>query len=122
MDGSGTGQAAALNPDGTLNSPANPANAGDVVTVFGTGFGLTMPPSQDGAVADSKLLNIALPVSLTVAGKAAQVSYAGSAPGLVNGVSQINFKIPFGLSPGAAAVVVSAGSFASPVAATIAVK
>ena len=105
-----------------MNSAVNPASAGDVVTVYGTGFGVTMPTSQDGVIADSNPLNIALPVSVAVAGKAAQVSYQGSAPGLVSGVSQINFKIPEGLSPGAATVVVSAGEFTFPTSATIAVN
>jgi N-acyl-D-amino-acid deacylase len=121
-DGSGKGPVAALNQDGTLNSPANPASVGDVVTVYGTGFGVTTPISQDGVTADVNLLNIASPVSVTVAGKTAQVSYAGSAPGLISGVSQVNFQVPDGVSPGAVAVIVSAGVFASPSGATIAVK
>jgi uncharacterized protein (TIGR03437 family) len=121
-DGSGKGQAAALNQDGTANSPINPASAREVVSVYGTGFGVTVPMSQDGVLANSNLLNIALNVKVTVAGKDAQVTYAGSAPGLVNGVSQINLKIPDGLNPGAAAVVVSAGDFASPVGAMIFLK
>jgi len=121
-DGSGKGPVAALNQDGTLNSPANPASVGDVVTVYGTGFGVTTPISQDGVTADVNLLNIASLVSVTVAGKTAQVSYAGSAPGLISGVSQVNFQVPDGVSPGAVAVIVSAGVFASPSGATIAVK
>jgi N-acyl-D-amino-acid deacylase len=121
-DASGKGQVVALNPDGTLNSPANPASAGELVTVFGTGFGVTVPMSQDGVIADSNPLDIALTVTVTVAGKAAEVSYAGSAPGLVSGVSRIDLKIPEGLSPGAATVVVSAGEFVSPAGATIAVQ
>ncbi|PWU10256.1 MAG: hypothetical protein C5B51_04585 [Terriglobia bacterium] len=87
-DRSGRGQLAALNQNGSLNSPANPASAGDVVTVYGTGFGVTTPSSQDGVI----------------------------------DVSQVNFKVPDGLSLGAAAVVVSAGVFASPPGVTVAVK
>lgn len=121
-DGSGTGQAAALNQDGTFNSTANPASEGDIVTVYGTGFGSTMPISLDGVLTDSNLLNIALPVSVTVAGKDAPVTYAGSAPGLISGISQITFRIPGGLQPGAATVVASAGHVASPESATIAVQ
>jgi uncharacterized protein (TIGR03437 family) len=121
-DGSGQGQAAALNQDSTSNSTSNPASAGDVVTVYGTGFGATVPMSQDGAITDSNLLNIALPVRVTVAGEDAQVTYAGSAPGLLSGVSQINFKIPSGLNSGAAAVVVTVADLSSAAGVTIAVK
>ena len=121
-DGSGKGQITALNQDGTTNSASNPASLGEVVTVYGTGFGATMPISQDGVLAGSNLLNIALPVNVTVVGKDALVTYAGSAPNIVSGVSQINFRIPSGLNPGAAAIVVSAGDFASSATATIAVK
>jgi hypothetical protein len=47
-DGSGKGQAAALNQDGTLNSVVNPASAASIVTVYGTGLGATVPISKDG--------------------------------------------------------------------------
>ena len=50
------------------------------------------------------------------------MTYAGSAPGLVAGVSQVNFQIPSGLESGPAWVVVSAGEFDSDAVVTIAVK
>jgi len=121
-DGSGNGQAAALNQDGALNSGANPASAASIVTVYGTGFGATVPNSKDGELTGSDLYGIALPVRVAVGGKEAKVTYAGSAPGLVAGVSQIDFQIPSGLDPGAAWVVVSAGEFSSAAVVTIAVK
>ena len=89
--GSGLGQAAALNQDGTLNSVANPASAGSIVTVYGTGFGATAPISKDGVLMGSDQYGIALPVKVAVGGKEAKVTY-GSAPGLVAGVSQVNFR------------------------------
>jgi len=121
-DGSGKGQAAAVNQDGTPNSVANAASAGSLVTAYGTGFGATTPTSNDGMVTGFDLDGIALPVGVAVDGKEAKVTYAGSAPGLVAGVSQINFQIPSGLEPGAAGVVVSAGEFNSAAVVTIAVK
>jgi N-acyl-D-amino-acid deacylase len=121
-DGSGKGQAAALNQDGTLNSVVNPASAASIVTVFGTGFGATVPISRDGVLTGSDPSVIALPVKIAVGGKEAKVTYAGDAPGLVAGVSQINFQIPSGLEPGAAWVVVSAGEFNSAAVVAIAVK
>jgi uncharacterized protein (TIGR03437 family) len=121
-NGSGRGQAAALNQDGTLNSVANPASAASIVTVYGTGFGATAPISNDGVLTGSDLYGIALPVRVALGGKEAKVTYAGSAPGLVAGVSQINFQIPGGLMLGEAQIVVSAGEFNSAAVVTIAVK
>jgi uncharacterized protein (TIGR03437 family) len=121
-DGSGKGQAAALNEDGTLNSVANPASAESIVTVYGTGFGATAPISKDGVLAGSDPYGIALPVKVAVGGKEAKVTYAGSAPGLVAGVSQVKFQIPSGLECRPAWVVVSAGEFNSAAVVTIAVK
>ena len=42
--------AAALNQDGSINSPQNPAKPGSVVMLFGTGGGATVPPSVAGEV------------------------------------------------------------------------
>ncbi|MBZ5622747.1 MAG: SBBP repeat-containing protein [Acidobacteriia bacterium] len=42
-DNTGTGQALALNEDGTLNSPANPAHRGSVVTLPANGFDPSAP-------------------------------------------------------------------------------
>jgi uncharacterized protein (TIGR03437 family) len=50
-NGSGSGQAYALNPDGTLNSPSNPASAGSPVTLFLTGVGVTDPACPLGGIA-----------------------------------------------------------------------
>ncbi len=49
VDGSGSGQVAALNQDGSLNNGANPAKAGSVVTLYGTGQGAIHGMSPDGA-------------------------------------------------------------------------
>src|SRR5262249_4152281 len=49
-DGSGSGQGAILNEDGTVNSPKNPAAKGSVIAVYLTGGGLTDPTSADGAI------------------------------------------------------------------------
>ncbi len=47
-----------------------------------------------------------LPVSATVGGLSAQVFYAGIAPGLVQGVMQINVAIPSAVTPGPSVPVV----------------
>jgi uncharacterized protein (TIGR03437 family) len=49
-DFTGSGQAAALNQDGSLNGLANPAAKGSYVTLYFTGGGLTSPPGVTGSV------------------------------------------------------------------------
>ena len=99
--------AAALNQDGTYNSASNPAAPGSIVTIYATGLGPTTPPQPDGS-----LIGLPLPANILTFGVEAiytigipfgtevdvpfEVQYAGPAPSLVAGVSQINFRIaPF---------------------------
>lgn len=95
-DSSGKGQAAALNLDGSINSPANPARIGSFISLFVTGEGQTWPVGLDGKPASDPLPQPLLPVGVTIGGKSANVQYAGGAPGLVAGVMQINAQIPAG--------------------------
>jgi uncharacterized protein (TIGR03118 family) len=118
---SGSGQATALNPDGTVNSSTNPAFAGSVITLFATGQGLVLPPGADGVVDDRILSTPQLPVSLTIGGQTADVLYAGTGPGLVQGVMQVEAVIPSGLT-GAVPVVLTVGSASSQANVTISVQ
>ena len=81
-----------------MNSFANPASAGSVIMVYGTGFGALNPPLSDGQAATDAVPTL-LPVTATVGGVPANVLYAGAAPGLVAGLVQINLQIPAGLAP-----------------------
>lgn len=94
LDGSGGGQAAILNQDGSINSPANPAAQGSIVTLYATGLGQTDPPGVDGAVYAGKLPRLRALVTVKFAGLAGEVLYAGPAPGMVAGVIQINVRLP----------------------------
>ena len=90
----GTGQAAALNEDGTVNSAGNPVARGGVVVLYLTG---------DGGAA----------ISVAIGGYSADVLYVGPAPGYP-GLTQVNAVVPAGfLAPGSQAVVVSAGGVGS---------
>jgi uncharacterized protein (TIGR03437 family) len=119
---SGSGQAAALNQDGTLNSGSNPAHIGDIVTLFATGEGQTTPNGKDGLLAVGPSYPAPIqPVNVTVGGLPAMVAYAGAAPTLVAGVMQVNVQIPTGVAAtGAVTVVLNVGGVNSP-AVTIAV-
>ena len=102
--GLGSGQASALNEDGSANSATNPASAGSLISLYATGLGLTTPPGTDGAVA-TVLAIPNLPVSVFIGGLPAYVVYAGAAPGLIEGAFQINVRIP-PLAPSNAVVLV----------------
>ena len=116
---SGQGPGAILNQSGTVNSSGNPARPGEIVVLYGTGEGLTDPAAPDGALAGAS--RIVAPVTVTVGGETAEVLYAGSAPGLVAGVMQINVRLPVGLGAGPQPVVVTVGSASSPAGVTVAV-
>lgn len=94
QDGTGKGQAACLNEDGTLNSTDNPAAAGSIVTIFATGTGPTNPDSVDGQIASGSLPKIVQEVIVGINTERAEVVYAGAAPGLVAGLTQINVRVP----------------------------
>jgi uncharacterized protein (TIGR03437 family) len=95
------GAAIALNQDGTLNSATNPAAGGSIVTIWATGAGLNdAPGDQDGIIA-TDLYTPLLPVSVLNASYSnvsglysLDVLYAGSAPGMVTGTLQVNFRLP----------------------------
>lgn len=89
----GKGQAAMTNADGALNSAANPAAPGSYVTFYVTGASAAGSGAIDGAPATGPA-QIAQNVVVTIGGKAAQVLYAGAAPGNVNGFTQVNAVVP----------------------------
>jgi len=121
---SGSGQGAIVNADLTKNSAANPAARGSVVEIYATGLGATTPASTDGVLTPA--MNpplIAQPVTVTIGGQNAQVMYQGAAPGLVAGVSQINVRVPAGVTPGSALpVTIKIGGVTSVNTVTMAVK
>jgi uncharacterized protein (TIGR03118 family) len=106
---SGSGQVVALNADGTVNSSTNPASAGQVVVLFGTGEGATDPVLADGTVVGDILATPLAPVSVTIGGQTAQVAYAGSGPGLMTGILQVEAIVPKGAGTGAVPVVLTVG-------------
>ncbi|MFB3827161.1 MAG: BACON domain-containing protein [Bryobacteraceae bacterium] len=123
LDASGTGQAAALNQDYSVNGAANPAARGTVLMLFATGGGATEPPSADGGVTGAELPRTRLPVGVRIGGVECNVQYAGGAPGLVSGVLQINAEIAAEVTPGdALTVVVRVGDAETRQRATVAVR
>jgi uncharacterized protein (TIGR03437 family) len=119
---SGKGNGAILNQDTSVNSPSNPAAKGSIVVLYGTGEGQTNPRGVDGRIASSVFPKPLGSVSVTIGGIAAQVLYAGAAPGLVAGVFQINATLPPGVPSGAVSVVVTVGTASSQPGLTLSVQ
>jgi uncharacterized protein (TIGR03437 family) len=101
-DRSGSGQAQALNEDGSPNSGANPASTGSVVSLFVTGA--------------------SLPVRVQISGAEADIVYAGAADGQPSGVIRVDARIPPGIASGDAPVRVICGYQRSPAGTTISVQ
>jgi uncharacterized protein (TIGR03437 family) len=97
---SSNSQGAVLNQDFTVNGPTNPAAGGSYIAVFATGLGVTSPAGQDDGVnpQSAPFPATVAPVTMTIGGQPVAPTYAGGAPGLVNGVNQVNAQIPMGLS------------------------
>jgi uncharacterized protein (TIGR03437 family) len=100
QDESGSGYAAALHVDGSLVTPASPAQAGETVAVYMSGLGTVFPAILDGVGAPSN------PPSTTsntftadISGTTANIAFQGLAPGFA-GLYQVNIQIPTGLTAG----------------------
>lgn len=100
LDSSGHGQAVAFAPNGQLDAPGKGVAAGSQLSLYATGLGQTSPPSADGVPGAVPPPTAALPVTVTIGGQPATVTFAGGAPGLVAGVAQINVTVPTGIQPG----------------------
>ena len=118
----GSGQAAALNQNNSINSATNPEQEGNVLQMFATGDGMRTPPEIDGRLPSTVLTKPVLPCSAAIGGLIATVTYCGAAPGLP-GLFQINAKVPEGVAPGGSLPVqVTVGSVTSQSNVTIAVQ
>jgi uncharacterized protein (TIGR03437 family) len=85
--------AAALNEDGTINSPTNRAAPGSIVSVFATGLGALAPQPPDGSLLSGQLPVLQQTIDVFGPGFVT-VLYAGPAPSQVAGVMQVNFRLP----------------------------
>jgi len=101
---------------------ARPAHPGDIVTLYGTGFGATDPPIAVGGLATGVSKVTATPITVMIGNVNATVSYVGLSPGSISGLYQINVQIPATTPNGDIPVVVTIGSASSPAGATIPVS
>jgi uncharacterized protein (TIGR03437 family) len=122
LNATGSGPGAILNQDSTVNSASNPAAALSVIQIFGTGGGAVAGGATDGAPAPIAQSPLAAQPTATIGGVNAPVQYAGSAPGLVNGVIQVNLTVPAGLPSGPQPVVLTFGTAKSQAGITVVVQ
>ena len=122
LNQSGTGPGAILNQDLlSVPTPATPAPKGSAVAVYMTGEGLTTG-NVDGVIATAAKIPVAH-VTATVGGIDAQVLYAGAAPGIVNGVMQVNVLIPANAPSGSAVpIVITVGGIPTQTGVTLAIQ
>jgi uncharacterized protein (TIGR03437 family) len=100
-----------------VGTPSAPARPGDLVALWGTGFGSTSPPVTAGATVTGAPAAVTAP-TVTVGGVSvpvvSTVLTAGSA-----GLYQITIQLPANLPNGALAVQASVGSVPTPAGVTI---
>jgi uncharacterized protein (TIGR03437 family) len=107
------GQAAVLNQDNTTNSVANPAARGTIIAAYVTGLGELTVPLPDGSLGPAAP-PFAAPlagVGATIGGIPAVVVFAGQAPDLVAGVTQVNVQLPENAPTGVVPISISGGGY-----------
>jgi uncharacterized protein (TIGR03437 family) len=104
----GTGPGIIFKSDGvTLAQGSTPAIPGETVVMYCTGLGAVSPPVPEGTPAPSSpLSNTVNPVTVTIGGQNAFVSFSGLTPGFP-GLYQINAVVPAGVAGDAVPVLVS---------------
>jgi hypothetical protein len=100
--------------DGRLVTAANPALAGETLTLYASGLGPVSPAVAFGqpfpAGAESR---VNAPVEVLVNGKPGDVLYAGGTPGAVDGY-QVNFQMPAGLPAGTGSLQLTMAAIPGP--------
>jgi uncharacterized protein (TIGR03437 family) len=101
------------NSDFSLITSANPAKAGDVLLIYSTGLGQTIPAVQTGVlvVPPSASFNSTSSVTATIGGKDALVVASIASPGFA-GLYQTAITVPAGVS-GTVPVVIKSGAASS---------
>jgi len=103
-----SGPAVVHSSDFTPVTPSHPANAGELLSLFATGLGPTLPPVPLGApFPPAPLARVSSPIVVTVNGRPAEIIAAVGFPGSVDGY-QVNFRLPSDLGTGEVSVQISA--------------
>lgn len=104
--------------------PVRPARPGDVVLLFGTGFGVSEPVFQAGELSFGQP-RLRDPFTVTIGSvtlRAEDILYAGLSPSSISGLYQVNVRLPDSTPDGDLPVVVRIGGFQTQSGATILVR
>jgi uncharacterized protein (TIGR03437 family) len=96
-----------VGPPGLYPGASSPAKPGEVIILYTTGFGPTLPPTPSGQVVTSaaQVVNLSA-ISVTIGGQQAPVQWAGIT---MAGVWQLNVQVPAGAATGDAAIMAQIG-------------
>jgi uncharacterized protein (TIGR03437 family) len=104
---------------------ARPARPGDIVTLYGTGFGDTNPLVAAGQLAPSGTSPLTNSITVQIGSvtlSPSDVLYAGLSPGSISGLYQFNVRIPPSTPSGDIPVTIAIGGFQTQAGATIPVQ
>lgn len=119
---SGTGQAIAINPDGSLADSTHPAKPGEVLVLLANGLGPVTPAISDGVAPGAAERNTISTPTVLIGGVSAQVQFSGLSPQFV-ALNQINVQVPSGVTPsGAVPIQIKIGGVTTSNKVTIAVS
>jgi uncharacterized protein (TIGR03437 family) len=110
--------------DSSVVPSGRAAKPGEVVSLFGTGFGYTDPVWQAGELPTAPA-RLGVPYAVTIGGStlsSSDVLYAGLAQGAISGVYQLDVRIPPSAPDGDVPVSVTVNGIASPGGTTIPVR
>jgi uncharacterized protein (TIGR03437 family) len=105
---------AITNQNNSVNTAINPAAKGSTIIIYATGEGQLNPAGVDGQLVGATIPKPVAQVSVTIDGKPASISYAGTVPATFDGFLQVNATIPADAASGAVPVVLKIGDQSSP--------
>jgi uncharacterized protein (TIGR03437 family) len=120
--GTGSGQAAAVNPSGVLNGGASPASVGSYLSFWVTGLADTSNPEFEPAAVATEAIPLPFPIRVYIGGQQQILLYAGTAPGMLEAVTQINIEIAPDTPKGAQPIHIVVGTEESPETTTVTVE
>jgi uncharacterized protein (TIGR03437 family) len=110
--------------DSSVVTGAAPASPGDIVSLFGTGFGEVSPAVAAGQLATG-MATLTNSVTVTIGGTtlaASDILYAGLSPGSISGLYQFNVRIPSTAPSGEVPVTITIGGVQTQSGATIPIQ
>jgi uncharacterized protein (TIGR03437 family) len=109
-----SGPAVVHSADFSLVTAGRPARSGEILSLFASGLGPTVPGVEPGEPFTSGARHIVnSPIEVLVNGKPGEVLYASGYPGAVDRY-QVNFRVPDGITPGMAPVQLSSAWITGP--------